>query len=220
MAGVNNPPNLKPLIDAQSAEQALDFSWLKSIAAGNKLKLEKANTDLAKANADLAAVFESVNSSSAATQTAVAQSAIDSESATNAARDLVAGQVTQLAAEVDALKAEMQTVKTFADFDVNAVSNIDYRIIQIPHADLNGLAYSRQGKGILKAVAGSHRNDVKIYADGKLVIDFAGVTSSDTRRSFITSGGAEYIKYFESIEVYATPVSSSGQTFTISDKVV
>lgn len=88
MAGVNNPPNLKPLIDAQSAEQALDFSWLKSIAAGNKLKLEKANTDLA-------AVHESVNSSSAATQNAVAQSVVDSAAATNAARDLVISELTQ-----------------------------------------------------------------------------------------------------------------------------
>ncbi|MDN3486868.1 hypothetical protein QL989_16135 [Pseudoalteromonas sp. APC 3224] len=88
MAGVNNPPNLKPLIDAQSAEQALDFSWLKSIAAGNKLKLEKANTDLA-------AVHESVNSSSAATQNAVTQSVVDSAAATNAARDLVISELTQ-----------------------------------------------------------------------------------------------------------------------------
>lgn len=99
MAGVNNPPNLKPLIENQSAEQALDFSWLKSIAAGNKLKLEKANTDLA-------AVHESVNSSSAATQNAVVQSAVDSEAATNAARDLVISELTQ---QVNTLTAAVTT---------------------------------------------------------------------------------------------------------------
>ena len=95
MAGVNNPPNLKPLIENQSAEQALDFSWLKSIAAGNKLKLEKANTDLA-------AVHESVNSSSAATQNTVAQSAVDSETATNAARDLVISELTRQVSTITA----------------------------------------------------------------------------------------------------------------------
>lgn len=171
MAGVNNPPNLKPLIDNQSAEQALDFSWLKSIAAGNKLKLEKANTDLA-------AVHESVNASSAATQNAVAQSIVGSAAATNAARDLVISELTQqvntltaaVTAAVDAIpKSHIKSIQRGIVAGTGNDANVIISAVNVEKSMLNvscrsGLgSYSNNDKQWSISGGGYIKNSTALY---------------------------------------------------------
>lgn len=78
MASVNNPPNLKPLIDSQSATQSTELTAVKA-----SLEAKESQTQ------------QAVNDASNATQNAITQSFIDSEAVTNAARDLVISELTQ-----------------------------------------------------------------------------------------------------------------------------
>lgn len=217
MAGVNNQPNLKPLIDEQTEAQKLDFSWLKSVAAANRTKLDQTLEDLAAANQGIDTTQQAVASAKAETMQTVIDKQAITDAAVTAAKDAL---LADLLAKNTALMTELSDIKAKSDFDVKSIGKIQTESMAINHADLNGVIFSRSGKGAITYVKGSHRNTVKIIADGVLVLDFNGVASSDFNRDFLTSDGVEYIKYYKSIEIQATPTAGSSLQFFLTDKKV
>ncbi|MEZ7276055.1 hypothetical protein [Pseudoalteromonas sp. 68 DY56-GL68] len=221
MAGVNNQPNLRPLIDEQTEIQKLDLTWLKSVAAANRTKLDQTLADVAEAsenvNAKHVATQQAVASAKAETAQAITDKQALTDAAVTAAKDAL---LADLLAKNTALMTELSDIKAKSDFDVKSIGKIQTESMAINHADLNGVIFSRSGKGAIVAIQGSHRNTVKVFADGVLVLDFNGVTSSDYNRDFMTGGGFEYIKYHKTIEVQATPEAASSYQFFLTDKKV
>ena len=113
MAGVNNQPNLKPLIDEQTEIQKLDLTWLKSVAAANRTKLDQTL-------ADVAAASENVNAKHVATQQAVASAKAETAQAITDKQALTDAAVT---AAKNAINSHFDTKVTELQKSVNALKN-------------------------------------------------------------------------------------------------
>lgn len=194
MASVNNSPNLKPLINAQSAEQGIDFEFLKKetfdlkhLAANSESKLARALLDLGIINSSVVnAKNNMLNDSQVKTELLSA--------ATNAARDLV---ISQLSSKFD----------ESADFDVfnPKVLNSMGIFADLPsvsvQSDVMERVYSRSGSGALTYLRVNDRVVLDIFVDGVKVLD----KQHNGNQSFhdVIPDSIPYLKYRNSIEIYA-----------------
>ncbi|MEZ7278680.1 hypothetical protein [Pseudoalteromonas sp. 68 DY56-GL68] len=115
MAGVNNQPNLKPLIDEQTEAQKLDFSWLKSVAAANRTKLDQTLENLAAANQGIDTTQQAIANAKAETIQAV----IDKQALTDAA----------ITAAKNAINSHFDTKVAALQKSVNALKNSGLSLI-------------------------------------------------------------------------------------------
>lgn len=207
MAGVSNQANIKPLIDEQTSKIDVDNYWrFKNIE--NKVAESKQVVEVAISESN-AGIEQKIQSAKTANQAAIAQSAVDSEATTNAARDLVAGQLTQLGEEIETLKSELQLIKDNADFDfykpienlnTSETGRVPAISFDVATAQIETV-YARNGKGAITYLATHDKSELEVLVDGVVVIEKGYLSVSSIREFIGSSAEIPYLKYNKSIEV-------------------
>ena len=177
MAGINNQPNLKPLIDEQTEIQKLDFSWLKSVAAANRTKLDQTLADVATANQGINATQQAIDSAKAETAQAITDKQALTGSAINDARDLVISQLSQqlseLALVVDGLPKS--PVKSIQRGILNATGIGTVDLISLSSVDMSKsfISVSVAGQNSVQAYFGnSSELRIKSNANSNLYVSW------------------------------------------------
>jgi hypothetical protein len=192
MAGVNNPTNLKPLIDAQTQKIDTDNYWrfesVKEKIAESQQVVEVA---ISESNAGIEQKLESAK---ATTQNAIAQSVVDSESATNAARDLI---ISNLGIKFD----------EGADFDIYHPKTLNTLGLNkyVPKLQVTSnvmeKVYGRVGGGAITHLRIHDRIVFDVFIDGVKVLD-KQYNGNQVYSNLIPSV-IPYLKYKNSVEIYA-----------------
>jgi len=221
MAGVSNQPNLKPLIDEQTSKIDVDNYWrFKNIE--DKVSESKQVVEVAISESN-AGIEQKIQSAKTANQAAIAQSTVDSEAITNAARDLIAGQLTLLGEEIETLKSELQLFKDNADFglykpienlNINPVGTLPIISFSAATAEIETV-YFRNGKGAITHLITHDGHELQVFVDGVLVIEKPALSNSNPASRSVIPDAMPYIKYSKSIDIRFK--KSSGGNLYIRD---
>lgn len=220
MAGVNNPPNLKPLIDNQSTTQSSELTAAaQAISAGVEVSKQavSAKIDAAKASLETKAnqTQQAVIDESAATQAAIAQSVVDSEMVTNTAKTevLTALDEKQLFIVGAVNEAIKNGLFNYGDFSVLKSSGVK-KTVDMRFKLEEEVIYSRSGAGVIGYYeVKSNSLRMELWVDGALVVspaEYDGV--------FIDKDSTpKQLRYFESVLIKGYNTNSAATASVVYD---
>lgn len=188
MASVNNQPNLKPLIDDQSAAQSSELT-----AAAQAI-----NTSVDSVKAELSAKSDSV------------KAAIDAAKAliTNDAQLKADALGLALSESSNSINSAMESVRVSADFDIynpKTLNSLDAINRSLPKLEVRSSSmekvYGRAGGGALTYLRVHDRIAFDVFIDGVKVFDKQ--YSREQVYSELIPNVIPYLKYKNSVEIYA-----------------